>query len=71
MKLAIYIAVQTAFVALAGFAFWWRRYRKGYDWHCQMCGQPGRWRYQEYTLCGDQRCLDQAEAEVNWRRENP
>lgn len=71
MNLIVYVGVIAALFVVAGIAFWWRRYHTGHDWRCSMCGQPGQWRYQEYTLCSDNRCLAQAQAEHQWRRENP
>lgn len=71
IPLGVYLLAQAA--SFVFFGVWFLRHyrRKSHGDRCAMCGQPGRWRYQEHTLCDRMDCLDQAEAEHQWSKENP
>lgn len=69
--LVVYGALAAVVVA-AGIAVWWRRYRNDPVRSCDLCGRsPAPWKYHDWYHCGDPRCLDQAEAEHQWAKENP
>jgi len=71
MRLGVYLGALSAFAAASGLAFWWRRYKTQKPWHCDFCRENPLWLYRGYWICHDSRCLQQAEAEANWKDGNP
>jgi hypothetical protein len=68
--LIVYGALVVVLVVCA-VLFVWRRYRRPPPLrHCAFCRERPYWLYRGYWICNDQRCLDQAEAEADYRMEN-